>query len=189
MRITHKFYTPIEIVAELVSPVGVRASHKKKFFDTERTSHDWLTAALVEKLQVVLESFTRYGSEVAETQSVRDYGVDVRLKFEDDKGSLRRIGFQLKSENEARKEKDRRRKKERGESMIAALKRQAFEAERRGDVDEWWIFSCFDLTTHRDLVNTINSEMAGGRSTSFKIRLVDPRRWREILSPRLSTMG
>jgi hypothetical protein len=181
MRITNKGYTPIEVLAELVAAVGVREEKTSKFFSGDRTNHDVLIRAFAEKVDVVLESFRRYGSEVAETQFVRDNGVDVRLVYEEG-GEERRGGFQIKSENEAEAEKIRRRNRRPGESMIATLKRQAFEAEHKAFVHEWWIVSCFDLAKHRDLATAINSEVTSGLPGRLRIRHIEPRQAFSLLS-------
>lgn len=175
MRITNKDYSPIEVVSELVFKTNrISDSDTKEFFSGERESHDWLVEMLAQKINVVLDSFQRYGTEVRETQFIRDNGVDVRLDFRRADDSEYRVGFQVKSNNEAISDADRRNN---SPSMVATLKRQAFEAERNACVNEWWIFSCFNtaINKHKKLVSTINVELGTGKSGEMKIRHVTPR--------------
>jgi hypothetical protein len=91
-------------------------------------------------------------------------------------GDERRVGFQVKSNNEAAKDLARRRTKAREqETLVGTLKRQAFEADRMGGVHEWWVFCCFDLGVHRDLVSAINAEIGSGQQSRVNIRIIDPR--------------
>lgn len=176
MRITSTSYTPVDVLAELVSSVGILAKDTESLFASSGLDHPELVALLRDKLDVILESFRRYGSSVAETQYIRDHGVDVRLTFQTKEGDERRIGFQIKSNNEASKDLARRRAKARDqETLVGTLKRQAFEADRMGGVHEWWVFCCFDLGVHRELVSAINAEIGSGQQSRVKIRVVDPR--------------
>jgi hypothetical protein len=172
MRITRTEYTPIDVLSELITPRGITAPDTKRYFSGERSSHDWLVTAWAEKLEVVLTFFRRYGTEVAETQFIRDHGVDVRLCYAPKSDTDWRVGFQIKSNQEAIKDAKRPRA---GETMISTLKRQAFEAQRYGGVNEWWIVSCFDLATHRKLVSAINAEVTGGKSAGWRMRQIGPR--------------
>ncbi len=182
MRITNDDYTPIELVAELIAKTrGITDEETKEYFSGERSSHDWLVKTLTLKLDVILESFKRYGTHVAETQNIRDYGVDVRLIFEKPDYEQYRVGFQIKSNREAVEDAKRPRAKD-AVTMIATLKRQAFEADQSGRVDEWWIFSCFDMTSHKRLVSTINVEIGIGKPKGMKIQHVTPREAMALLS-------
>ncbi|PZQ78361.1 MAG: hypothetical protein DI563_00765 [Variovorax paradoxus] len=183
MRITNKGYTPIEVFAEIINAFPATAADTKRFFAEERVSHDWLVEEFANKVNVMLDSFRRYGTEVSPTQSVRDNGVDVRLVFP--KGDMEeyRVGFQLKSENEANKDALRRKNKSREETMISTLKRQAYEAEHMAGVHEWWIATCFDLEKHRGLVDSINAELIPkSASGKEKVRLIRPNQAYTLLS-------
>ncbi|MQR01119.1 XopAX family type III secretion system effector [Glaciimonas soli] len=174
MRITNAEYTPLDILSELIGRTrGIKASDTKEFFSNERASHDWLETAWAEKIEVILESFRRYGTEVVPTQYIRDHGVDVRLRFENDAGNTQRIGFQIKSNKEA--DNNATKVKGGGESITATLKRQAFEAERHANIDEWWVISGFDMLKHRKLVSAITVELTSGKIDSLKIKHVTPR--------------
>ncbi len=101
MRITNTDYTPVEVLAELLATRGITDQETNTFFSGTQESHDWLVTAWRDKLEVILESFKRYGTEAAETQFIRDHGVDVRMTYEDSFGDTQRIGFQIKSNKEA----------------------------------------------------------------------------------------
>lgn len=173
MRITNTDYTPLDVLAELIVPRDIMAVDTHEFYSGDHASHDWLVTAWAEKLEVVLESFKRYGTEVAETQFIRDHGVDVRMSFISKHENEQRVGFQIKSNLEA--DRDSARTRGEKESMIATIKRQAFEADRHAGVAEWWVVSCFDLVKHKKLVSAINAEITSGKQGSLRIKHVTPR--------------
>lgn len=169
MRITNKDYTPIEVFAELATRRGVTTKDTQRYFDGERSSHDWVVVEWADRVDCVLDSFCRYGIDVSPTQFIRDHGIDVLFRDASEGNEGRRLGFQIKSNQEANREAKR---KKDSESMIAVLKRQAFEAFER--VDEWWIVCCFDMVTHHSLIQRITSELAAGKHAK-QIRVLDAR--------------
>lgn len=161
-------------------PSSLKKIDTSLYFVDDRGKHDWLVETWAEKLDDILNLYQRHGSLVAETQSIRDQGIDVfwKYKFE---GVETRIGFQIKSNQEAiRNEKPNRT----GESMIATLKRQAFEAISSNKVDQWWVVPCFDLVTHKNLVSQIGSDIITSSSPIIgsKVHLVNPIEAMSILS-------
>jgi len=178
MRITNTEYTPLEVLAELLATNRFTNKDTKEFFVGEHSSHEWLTAEWADKLEVVLNSFRRFGTEVCEQQHIRDYGVDVRMTFEHKIGP-QKIGFQIKSNREAEADA----KKPKGaESMVAVLKRQAFEAAQRSGVSEWWVVLCFDRATHAKRVQAIYAELLSGSQLPLTIKVIDPRKAMSFLS-------
>lgn len=176
MRITNRDYSPLEVLAELAVGRGITQPETKEFFsDKVHSNHDWLVGQWAEKLDVILDSFMRYGTEVAETQFIRDHGVDVRMKFQDSTNKNISIGFQIKSNNEANNDANRRKNKTGEESLIATIKRQAFEAERYAGVSEWWLVCGFDLTKHQKLMNAINAEIGSGQPGKLTIKILNPK--------------
>ncbi|BBK00828.1 hypothetical protein Xcc3_21350 [Xanthomonas campestris pv. campestris] len=169
MRITNDNYSPIELLAEIATRRGTTSADTHRFFQGGKTSHDWLVEEWSSRVDCILESFKRYGIDVNATQFVRDQGIDVLLRVPNHQGKEWRLGFQIKSEQEA--ERDRT-KKPGQENMIGTLKRQAHDAFER--VDEWWILCCFDLDKHYKLVQGISSELTGGKQNRL-IRVIDPR--------------
>ncbi len=179
MRITNDDYSPIQLVSELSTRETCKWDGCGSFFDGEKVKHDWLVEAWAEKLDDILNLFQRYGTLVANCQSVRDNGIDVYLKFT--RGDVtRRIGFQLKSELEVQRDKGTNEK----HSVIGTLKRQAFEAIHSGKVDEWWVIPCFNYDKHSKLIQQINAEIIVGMSThnGVDIKLMDPREVVSLLS-------
>jgi len=179
MRITNDDYTPIQLVSELSARETCRWNKDGDFFVGERKKHPWLIEAWAEKLEEILELFKRYGTLVAETQSVRDQGIDIYLEF--DKGNTtHRIGFQIKSEAEVLS--DKRSKEKHG--MVGVLKKQAFDAMRSRKVDEWWIVPCFNYSKHSKLYQQILSDVAVGNFDydGMKVKIMHPREAVSFLS-------
>lgn len=172
MRITNDDYSPIQLVSELSTRETCRWNGEGDFFVEEKSKHDWLVDTWREKLDEVLNLFQRYGTLAASCQSVRDNGIDVYLSFTiGDK--THRVGFQLKSESEAMRDKGTNEK----HSVVGALKRQAFEAINSRKVDEWWIVPCINYNKHSKLIQQINAEIIVGmhEHNGVKIKLVEPR--------------
>ncbi|MCO7627648.1 hypothetical protein NJC08_14580 [Pseudomonas fluorescens] len=180
MRITNDHYTPEELLLELMPRCTVSREDTADFFSGIKSKHNWLVSAWAEKLDEILNLYKRHGSLVAETQSIRDDGIDVLWKFQI-LGEEKRIGFQLKSNSEAFANTQ---KKERSESMIATLKRQAYEAFRSGKIDEWWVVTCFDYTKYSSLIQQINSDViiSSNSPTAPTVRLIDPMEAMSFLS-------
>lgn len=167
MRIT-ECYTPISLLSEIVTRRGVTAAETKGYFSHERSSHDWLTQQWSDHLDMVLSSFERYGIDVKPVQFIRDHGIDVLLRSTQ-AGVDQQIGFQIKSNQEA--DRDRKRPANH-EGIVSILKRQAFEAFER--VNEWWIVCCFDMSLYNRLVQAVTSELATGKHAK-EIRVIEPR--------------
>jgi hypothetical protein len=178
MRITNADYSPLDVLSELLSYTRCTNAETEDFFQGPHASHEWLTASWADKLDVVLNSFRRLGTDVYEQQHIRDYGVDVRLMF-DHAGEHHKVGFQLKSNNEAVADSKPKRT---GESMVAVLKRQAFEASQRSGVTDWWIVLAFDRAKHAKKVQAINAELLSGATLPIRITVVDPRKAMSFLS-------
>src|SRR6185437_7511529 len=90
MRITES-YTPISLLAEIVTRRGVTAAETKDYFSHNRSSHDWLVQEWSDRLEMVLCSFERYGIDVKPVQFIRDHGVDVLLRSA--QGGVERLLF------------------------------------------------------------------------------------------------
>ncbi|HDR9150339.1 TPA: DUF4365 domain-containing protein [Burkholderia vietnamiensis] len=178
MRITNDEYSPLEIISEILSYNKYTNRDTKDFFQGERSSHDWLVEKWADKIDVVLNSFRRLGNEIYAQQSLRDYGVDVRLAF-DHQNRTHQIGFQIKSNREAISDEKKNRI---AESMTATLKRQAYEASRHSGVDQLWIVLAFDRETHYKKVQTINAELLSGKETEFRVNIIDPRSAMSLLA-------
>lgn len=178
MRITKTDYSPLDVLCELIHARTYTLQDTKDYFQHERSSHLWLTEKWADKLEIVLSYFRRNGTEVCEQQHIRDNGVDVRMTFEY-AGQSSSIGFQIKSNKEAA---DDSKKAKTSESMVATLKRQAFEAKNRAGIDQWWVVLAFDRATYAKKVQAINAELLGGADDEFAIRVIDPRSVMSFLS-------
>lgn len=179
MRITNDDYTPIELLSELTSRSTSHCAEPESFFKGEKKKHDWLVDAWASRIDEILNCFKRYGTLVAETQSIRDQGVDVYLEFEA-KGKQHRVGFQIKSALEVERDKGFDPK----HSLVGALKRQAFEASFSSKFDEWWIVPCFDHIKHVKVIQQINAELIMGSPpiNGMQIKLLEPRSAASFLS-------
>lgn len=188
MRITNDSYSPIQLLAEVIARPGVSSKDTAEFNKPDYNNHNWLTERWSAKLEVILQCFKRYKTLTAETQCLQDKGVDVLLKYERDGESDAKIGFQIKSNQEA----DRDRQKgvtakggagdillkktaaQRSErvTMLGTLKRQAFEAQE-WNLTEWWVVPCFSYAEHRGLIAAINTELTKSEHRKG-IRVVNP---------------
>jgi hypothetical protein len=179
MRITNDDYSPIELISELSTNETCKWRGCGDFFVGERAKHDWLVEEWQEKIDEILNLFERYGAQVSGSQSVRDNGIDVYLSYTY-KDKTHRVGFQLKSESEALRDKGTNEK----HSVVGALKRQAFEAIHSGKVDEWWVVPCINYNKHHKLIQQINAELFVGKSNhnGVEIKFIHPRAALSFLS-------
>ena len=80
MRITNDDYTPLSILAEVLSYAPASAESTEQFTGADLSSHDYILAMLRERLEAILNSFERLGSDACETQGLDDKGVDLLMK-------------------------------------------------------------------------------------------------------------
>lgn len=184
LRITNDDYTPVELLSELISIVPGSLSAKElerrygDFFALNgRDSHDWIVEAWSERIDAILNSYCRTDTYCSDTQSMSDRGIDARLAVGGGRADRHVVGFQLKSNNEA--VKNRARKKvgyDAEQSLVSILKAQQTDARRHGGIDEWWIVCCFEMPKFRKLVGTINAEFTTGNSedNKYPARIVQP---------------
>lgn len=173
MRITNDC-SPHELILNLCSPSGVTNEDTHIFFsDKVQSSHDWLIEAWSQKVNAVLECFSRHGHEVTELQGLGDNGVDILMLSAHDDAEAR-IGFQIKSNNEA-KEASKLKVVSPDASITRTMKRQFAEALAHHEVNEWWFIQCFDLNKYKKLVYTNHSELPPGDKNGIRIRHVGPR--------------
>ena len=181
MRITHKDYTPLGILAELLAHSPPAAKETNRFSEGDLSSHVSLLSDLRDRLEAILNSFERLGCESSENQGLDDKGVDLLLRFEE-KGKARRIGFQIKSNREADEAAELAKalkKKPKPvvdpeDTLLKALKRQAHEARLETKVDEWWVLPCFNLKQHKARFTAINAHFNNHPDPAWPIRVVPP---------------
>jgi len=169
MRITDDC-PPEAMLAELFHANESTHEETEVFGNSPWSNHDYICEQLKVRIAVMLSSYTRLGNEVHVTQSMRDNGVDILLEFAGKDGGSKRIGIQVKSNNEAVAGTKSNRA---GASIEATLKRQAFESSTWG-LSEWWVVLCFDLTKteHVKLVQRINADLL--QKGHVPIRVYEP---------------
>lgn len=189
MRITNDDYTPLSILAEVLSYAPASAESTEQFTGADLSSHDYILAMLRERLEAILNSFERLGSDACETQGLDDKGVDLLMKFAED-GRSRRIGFQIKSNREADNDAERAKYPAKGKpdpesGLLKTLKRQAHEARVETKVDEWWVLPCFHLMRHKKRLAAINSHFKLHPDPHLPVEVVAPEKILGLL--RMST--
>ncbi|MBG7622197.1 hypothetical protein I5R65_22210 [Herbaspirillum sp. AP02] len=172
MRITHDDYTPLSLLAEVLSYAPTSLEGTKRFAEERLSNHDYLLPELRSRFEAILNSFSRLGSDTCETQGLDDDGVDLFLKFDDGVKS-RRVGFQIKSNREA--DRDAKKTDVIPESgLLKTLKRQVLEALMSAKVDEWWIMPCFNLKQHKKRLGAINSFFKLNAGKNWPIEVISP---------------
>ena len=190
MRITNKDYTPLEVLAELLAYRPTSKADTSRFAERDLSNHDFLVEELRERLEAILDSFERLGSESCEMQGLDDKGVDVLMRFERN-GKPYRIGFQIKSNREAELDRARSIKADKSassqttdpeSSLLKTLKRQAHEARLETQVNEWWVLPCFNLKGHQRRLAGINTHFNHHPDPAWPIRVVSPEQILGLLS-------
>lgn len=149
MFITHEIDAG-EMLAEhlkgrRVSPVATAA------FANLRHDRD-LCPHIADQLSTMLGVYRAYGQEVHDIQSFRDDGVDVLLRHEDRDGQAKRVGIQIKSEDEFRKWEGKKL------PLIQVLKAQTAQAQANVHLDRYYILLCVDAVRHKGRIRTVCSE-------------------------------
>lgn len=190
MRITNKDYTPLGILAELLAYEPKPIDDTVRFSERDLSNHDFVVSELRERLEAILNSFERLGSETCETQGLDDKGVDLQMSF--DKGRMRwRVGFQVKSNREADEDAKRSSKRTKADSngdedpesgLLKTLKRQAHEARLETKVNEWWVLPCFNLREHKRRLAGINAHFNLHPDPDWPIRVVAPEQMLGLLA-------
>jgi hypothetical protein len=181
VRITNMEYTPLAILAEVLAYEPRTPRDTEQFSDDDLSSHDVVVSKIRDRLEAILDSFERLGSETCETQGLEDKGVDLLMKFRKD-GNEWRVGFQVKSNREA--DADVRRSGKAAStanadtdpesSLLKTLKRQAHEARLETKVNEWWVLPCFNLNKHKRRFTGINAHFNLHPDPNWPIRVVQP---------------
>lgn len=101
----------------------------------------------------ILGVYRAYGHKVHDIQSFRDDGVDVLLVYEDKDGQERKVGLQIKSEDEFRQWEAKKL------SLIQILKGQAAQAVANVRLDAFYIVLCVDAVRHQKRIRNVCSEL------------------------------
>lgn len=161
MFITNEL-TPTEVLAELLK--GRRASSlATERFGALRHDRD-LVPRFASNVDVILDVYKAYRTDVHDIQGIRDDGVDVLLRF-DREGHSSRVGLQIKSNDEF----DQWEKKKL--NMVEKLKAQYSAAMENARIDDYYVVICADDIAHRKRIRTVCSELKNYRGCT----IIEPR--------------
>ena len=148
------------IVFDLITS-GRTTDGLTKQFATMKHNAD-LLPKICEKLELILGYFYKYRELVCDVQGVRDHGVDIVLKYEQDEGA-RKVGFQVKSFDDIK-----------AVDWQTKLKAQMFEAEtyHGSNMDDFYILFCSDIEQHRDKIRNAMADLTA--NTKFICHPISP---------------
>lgn len=150
MFITHEMDAG-EMLAEHLKGRRVSPTATAAFADL-RHDRD-LCPHIANQVNTMLGVYRAYGQEVHDIQSFRDDGVDVLLVYEDKDGEERKVGLQIKSEDEFRQWEAKKL------ALIQILKGQAAQAVANVRLDAFYIVLCVDAVRHRQRIRNVCSEL------------------------------
>lgn len=150
MFITHEMDAG-EMLAEHLKGRRVSPAATAAFADL-RHDRD-LCPHIANQVNTMLGVYRAYGHEVHDIQSFRDDGVDVLLVYEDKDGEERKVGIQIKSEDEFRQWEAKKL------SLIQILKGQAAQAVANVRLDAFYVVLCVDAVRHRQRIRNVCSEL------------------------------
>ena len=149
-----------KIVYDLITS-GRTTEGLTKQFATMKHNDD-LLPKICAKLEGILDHFYKYRELVCDVQGVRDHGVDIILKYEQDEDS-RKLGFQVKSFDDIK-----------ANDWQSKLKAQMFEAQayHSHSMDDFYILFCSDVVQHRDKIRNAMADLTA--NTQFKCFPISP---------------
>lgn len=150
MFITHEIDAG-EMLAEHLKGWRVSPAATSAFADL-RHDRD-LCPHIADQVNTMLGVYRAYGWQVHDIQSFRDDGVDVLLVYEDKDGQQRRVGLQIKSEEEFRQWEAKKL------PLIQILKGQAAQAVANVRLDAFYVLLCVDAVRHRQRIRNLCSEL------------------------------
>ena len=106
-----------------------------------------------DQVNTMLAAYRAYGQEVHDMQSFRDDGVDVLLTYDDKDGTKRKVGIQIKSDDEFRQWEAKKLQ------LLQILKGQIATAFANVRVDDFYVVLCVDAIRHRSRIRTVCSEL------------------------------
>lgn len=161
MFITHEL-SPLEMLSELVSLDGVDIEDTKRFVQMRHDKH--LCPGFRDQVEVMLSTYKSHRTDVQDVQGMRDDGVDVHLRYNQDGDHF--VGLQIKSHKEIEDWKTKR-----DPYFIMKLKAQLAAAVANAEVDYYYVLLCTDESAHKNQIRTICSEL----KKFNKVRIVRPR--------------
>ena len=147
------------IVAELVRFKRVSVAETRTFRTLKHNVH--LCPKIEERLNRMLDCFTKYQKIVYRVQGINDRGTDLVLRYEV-KDSSRYISFQVKSFDDMK-----------GKKYLRDLKASLTEVKTEyGDaLEHYYILLCTDAEFHRDKINEVSKAF----STDQLVSVIEPR--------------
>lgn len=142
--------TPAALLSELLNSRRTSAGATTRF---QALRHDKdLVPHFASQIDSVLDVYKAYRTDVHDIQGMRDDGVDVLFRSEQE-GEQQRVGLQIKSNDEF----DQWRRKKL--NMVEKLKAQYSAARENARVDDYYVVLCADANAHRKRIRMICSEL------------------------------
>lgn len=148
-----------EIVFSMLRDHGCKDGETSAF--KELKHNDDLVPRFSKNLNFLVECCGRYGNACYDIQGVRDSGVDVLVKYEDEDRGTCHIGLQIKSYNDI-KEKD----------WLTKLKAQILEATSAWDLTDYYIVFCTDNDEHKNKLRNASADII--RLSKNIVHVVEP---------------
>ena len=123
--------------------------------------NDDLVPRFTKNLNYLVECCGSYGNACYDIQGVRDSGIDVLLKYEDEESGTHYIGLQIKSYNDI-KEKD----------WLTKLKAQILEAKGSWNLDDFFIVFCTDAKEHQNKLRNASADII--KFAGEEVHIVEP---------------
>lgn len=142
----------------------LREADEEETLDFKSHSHDSICEMILEKSNILGDSFLKYESISYLVQGPRDQGVDVLLKVTPDDEPEKYIGIQVKSYNEL---------EDRNNDLSKQLKAGYFDAiSHYGEyMERYYILLCGDSIGHSRRISAITNEF----SKDKKVRVIGAR--------------
>ncbi|MBV9511524.1 MAG: hypothetical protein JO303_14725 [Caulobacteraceae bacterium] len=143
--------TPVEALIELIKGPRTRPEQTVRFAKLRHDKH--LCPRFRDHVDVVLEAYQAYRTDVHDIQGIRDDGVDVLFRYTDDDGNVHKAGLQIKSEDEfVRWEKGTY-------DLPNKLKAQFASALSNIRVEDYFVVLCVDAVRHQKRLRLLCSEL------------------------------
>jgi hypothetical protein len=145
--------TPVEVLAEMLKGRRSSVAGTQRF---KKLRHDRdLLPQFEENIEAILDVFKAYRSEAHDMQGMRDDGVDILLKYEED-GSEHRVGLQIKSNDEFEKWVKKKL------NLVEKLKAQYAAAIENTNIHDYYIILCAYDREYRSSPRTAGYFDVGG---------------------------
>lgn len=154
---------PGEMLAELLQGPRFNSLQTKEFAKLRHDKH--LCPRFAEQIRWMLDVYQAHGNEVHDIQSMRDDGIDVLLSYQTREEEDRRVGLQIKSDDEFCKWEAKK------YNLVKDLKAQYATAFSNGKLDSYYILLCVDAVRHQNRIRMVCSELKNFEN----VKIVEPR--------------